>query len=107
MGSIDSVDALVAQGIAEKLLVVNWPPVLSKQANTMERTQLEIEIDKLAETISKEGGCVLFLHFNKEDVSIRRAGNLQLLSNVLKQSMEHDAHFASAVISAVGSLLDE
>lgn len=73
----------------------------------MERTQLEIEIDQIADKISKEGGCMLFVLFDKENVTIRRAGNLQLMSNVIKQSMEHDAHLASTVFSAVGALLDK
>jgi len=54
VGSIDSVDALVAQGIAEKLLVVNWPPVLSKQANTMERQRLIDIAAKMDLPINKE-----------------------------------------------------
>ena len=73
----------------------------------MDGTQLDIQIDTTAKKIQSEGGCMLFVYFDKEEVTIRIAGNLKTLSDVLKQSMEHDVRLASVVFTAVGSLVDK
>lgn len=73
----------------------------------MERTQIDIEIDAIADKVKSDGGCLLWIHFDNEDVNIRRAGDHSMLVSVLVQSMKHDKNLTPILMRAIALRLQE
>lgn len=66
-----------------------------------DRTQIDLEIDAIESKIKTDGGCMLWIHFDNEDVNIRRGGNTALLARVLAQAMQHDGRLAQILMYAL------